>query len=415
MQFRLNKKEILEYFYVFILIAYSTIPLFRNQFILYFCFLICLINVRVVNRFIHLIFIFICLSVIELFHYFYFAPLYDFSVVRAVLIAFFIAFVLAIKLNLSFINVYIKVLHFFSLISLFIYSALLISEPSVKLLEGIFDPLFRINYNIYGIDFKIVNPIFFNFDDNFYAMRNNGPFWEPTIFATLLILSIMLNLIVSNKINNKYNIVSLISLITSFSTTGFISFFFLVVVLLFLFIKLNYFIKLLALFFLIFSGIYAFKNLTFLQSKITKELSNVDYSIHEKGGDSRIASAILDWKEVTEKPQFFLFGKGSDKRTRIAGRDKSVLRNNGLTALLVQKGVFLFVLYLTGIYFTFHQLCVIYNKNKFLPLVFFSTIVILSNSEVLFDLVIFHFLSILGLILHTSKQNKFFKSVKIYA
>lgn len=415
MQFRLNKKEVLNYFFVFLLIAYSTIPLFRNQVVLYFCLLICLLYVRSINKFIHLIFIFISLSVIEFYHYFYFAPLYDFSVVRAVLISFFIAFVFAIKLNLNFIIIYIKVLHFFSIISLFIYLALLFSVPSVKLFESIFDPLFSIKYNIYDNSSKIVNPIFFNFDANFYSFRNNGPFWEPTIFASLLILSIIFNLIVSNKIKNKYNLVSFLAIITTLSTTGFIALFFLIVALFFLFVKLHYFIKLSFLFIMIFTGIYAYENLIFLQSKITKEVSNVDYSISEKGGDSRIASTILDWKEVTARPQFFLFGKGSDKRTRIAGRDKNVLRNNGFTALLVQKGIFLFVLYLAGIYFTLHQLCVIYNKNKFLPLVFFSTIIILSNSEVLFDLVIFHFLSILGLILYTAKRSKFFSPVKIYA
>jgi hypothetical protein len=415
MKFKINRKEVLNYFYGFLLIACSAIPLFRNQGLLYFCLLISLMNVRSVNKFIHLIFIFITLLAIEFYHYFYFAPLYDFSVVRVVLISFFIAFVFAIKMNLNFIIVYIKILHILSIISLFIYLTLLISVPSVKLLESVFEPFFSIRYNIYDNAFKIVNPVFFNFDGNFYSFRNNGPFWEPTIFATFLILSIIFNLIVSNKIFNKYNIISFIALVTTLSTTGFIAFFFLLLLLMFLFIKLNYFIKVVALFILIYSGFYAFKNLDFLQSKITAELTNVEYSIHEKGGDSRVASTILDWKEVTAKPQFFLFGKGSDKRTRIGGRDKNVLRNNGLTALLVQKGIFLFVLYLVGIYFTFHQLCIIYNKNKLLPIVFFFTILILSNSEILFDLLIFHFLAVLGLILYTAKRNSLFKPPIIHA
>lgn len=415
MLFKINRKELLNYFYGFLLIASSAIPLFRNQGVLYFCLLICLMNARSVNKFIHLIFIFVALLAFEFYHYFYFAPLYDFSVVRVVLISFFIAFVFAIKLNLNFIIIFIKTMHLISIISLIVYSVLLISEPTIKFIESIFDPLFTIKYNIYDINSKIVNPIFFNFDANFYTFRNNGPFWEPTIFATLLILSIIFNLIVSNKIFNKYNIISLIALVTTLSTTGFIAFFFLFILLMFLFIKLNYFIKVLALIILIYSGFYAFKNLDFLQNKITAELTNVDYSIHEKGGDSRIASTILDWKEITAKPHYFLFGKGSDKRTRIAGRDKNVLRNNGLTALLVQRGIFLFVLYLVGIYFTFHQLCIVYKKNKLLPIVFFSTILILSNSEILFDLLIFHFLAVLGLILNTVKRNSLFKPPIIHA
>ncbi|MBG6109881.1 hypothetical protein IWX84_000742 [Flavobacterium sp. CG_9.10] len=339
------------------------------------------------------------LLILEVYHFLNFTPNYDLSVVRVIVSSFIIGFGFSVGCKSSLLITYIKIIHFLSIISLIIFGILLISESAIKIIESFFDPIFRVENEQYGNLSSQVNPIFYNFDYNFYLIRNNGPFWEPTIFASLLILSIIFNLILFKKIINKYSIVSFITLITTFSSTGYVSFAVLVLGLILLSNKIILIKKMLLMTVLLTGSFILFNNTTFLKDKIFEEFINREDAIQDKGGDSRIASTILDWREVTEQPEYFLFGKGSDKRVRIGINDKNVLRNNGLTALLVQRGILFTVFYLYGIYNYFYFLCYQYEKNKKMAIAFFISILVLSTSEILFDLVFFHMLAILGFIL----------------
>ncbi|KAF2332508.1 O-antigen ligase family protein [Flavobacterium daemonense] len=405
MKFLFKRKNI-NYLYVFLIIGYSTIPLLRNVFIGYICFFLAVFHVGELIKYRQILFLIFSLFLLEIYHLFYFAPDYDISVVRTVLFSFIIGFGFANQCRFSFLIIYIKIIHFFSIVSLVIFTMLIISESLVKKIESFFDPAFKLQYLVYDSDITQVNPIFYNFDYNFYNVRNNGPFWEPTIFAALLILSIIFNIIIFKDTKNKYLIVSLITLITTFSSTGYIAAVVLMIMIL-LFsdkIKLHSKILLITIFLGIFFTIY--NNTSFLEKKITSEYSDRNETIFDKGGDSRIASMILDWKEITEKPEYFVFGKGTDKRTRIGTRDKNVLRNNGFTALLVQRGIFFLLFYLFGIYYTFYVLCKLNGRNTMMALAFLLSILILSFSEILFDLVVFHVIVFLGFVLRYNLINK---------
>ena len=402
-----NKNRIL-YFYTFLLIASSTIPFFRNSLVFYICLFFSILHFNSFKNYKNAFSLIIFVVILEIYHLVYFSSDYDSSVVRVVIFSFVIGLGFAIQCRTSFLITFIKIIHFFSIVSLVIFTILLISEPTVKSIDSFFAPIFTIENVQYGDILKQVNPIFYNFDYNFYSIRNNGPFWEPTIFATLLILSIIFNIILFKNIKNKYLIVSVITLITTLSTTGFIAFSILMITLLLLSgkFKLPFKFFLTALCVGVFFIFYI--NTTFLEEKITTEYASRQDAIYDKGGDSRIASAILDLNEVTEKPEYFIFGKGSDKRTRIGTRDKEVLRNNGFTALLVQRGVLFLFLYIFGIYYTFYMLCKINGKDTKMAIAFVLAILILSCSEILFDLVIFHMLAFLGIVLkyHSIKSQK---------
>ena len=60
------------------------------------------------------------------------------------------------------------------------------------------------------------------FIDNLLIPQNTGPFWEHGIFCIYLIIAFYLNAIRENKIITKYNIVFIIAIITSFSSTGYV-------------------------------------------------------------------------------------------------------------------------------------------------------------------------------------------------
>src|SRR5690606_4944347 len=87
----------------------------------------------------------------------------------------------------------------------------------------------------------------------------------------------------------------------------------------------------------------SFQTIDFLGEKISKELKETRYQALKKGGDTRMASAYLDLKEIQENALTLFFGRGSHPDTRIQGADKEVLRTNGITDLLSRFGLIFFL------------------------------------------------------------------------
>lgn len=384
----------------------STIPLFRNRlfetFVLVF---LILQESRHSNNRIAL-YLFLSLILIEIYHKIYFDNVYDFSTIRATLTSYLIGYAFVLKGKEGFVIPYIKIIYIYSTISLGIYFTALLSLESISGIEGFFSNNFTLENIIYGEKINSVNPIFFNFNSHIHNLRNNGPFWEPTIFAFHLILSLIFNLIVKKEILNKYNIVSFVCLITTISSTGIFAFFFLVIGIILFSQNNNIILKFSITSVLILVFFWAFQNLEFLGVKVFNEIDNLDYAILEKNGDTRLASAVLDWRESTQKIEYFMLGKGSQKETRIGSGEINALRNNGFTGLIVQRGFLFSLFYLYGIYFTFFQLCTIHKRNTKWSILFLGTLIILSQSEILFDLYFLHSLAFLGFILKAN-QSKF--------
>ena len=279
MKLSINKQKRIVYVLVFLLIAFSTIPIFRNKFMETICLVISLFFLGSLSKYKHVLFLISFLLILEVYHFLNFTPNYDLSVVRVIVSSFIIGFGFSVGCKSSLLITYIKIIHFLSIISLIIFSILLISESVIKIIESFFDPIFRVENEQYGDLSSQVNPIFYNFDYNFYNIRNNGPFWEPTIFATLLILSMIFNLILFKKTINRYSIISFITLITTFSSTGYVSFAVLVLVLTLLSNKIILLNKVLLMTVLLIGSFLLFNNTTFLKEKIFEEFINREDAI----------------------------------------------------------------------------------------------------------------------------------------
>lgn len=75
-------------------------------------------------------------------------------------------------------------------------------------------------YNINGVP---ANNLFFTIiRPNDYLLRNFGLFWEPGAFQTYISLGLIFNLYILKKNTIKFIIVSIITLLTTFSSTGYI-------------------------------------------------------------------------------------------------------------------------------------------------------------------------------------------------
>lgn len=389
-----------EHLLVYAIIAISTIPFFKSTYgnvLLVSCIVLSykyIIQTIKTESIIFLIVIFL----IEIFHILYFKN-YEVWVIRQVITFFFSSFFAIYYLKLKFLYIYIKVMYWITIISFFFFLCLIVSPESIKIISNSIPSIFNNSKDIYGTTYTSSNPIVYNFDYNFYKIRNNGPFWEPTVFGSLLLIGQIFNFLITKKTLNKNGIIFTVGIITTFSTTVFIAYFIFIFSHFFLSknikIAYNFFLLIITLI----GGIYLFVNLQFLETKINQELLDVDNNIEMRGGDSRMASAFLDIKEVSSENIYLLLGKGSSKQSRFGKTGNNILRNCGITELVVQWGVPFSIFYISLIFYSFHQLCIYYRVNKLYSVCFTLIILLLCISEVFFELPVFHCLIIIGLML----------------
>ncbi len=214
--------------------------------------------------------------------------------------------------------------------------------------------------------------------------RNSGFMWEPKGFANFLIISIFFQLVIGSfKVFNKKMLIMLIALITTFSTTGFIALFSLLI-----FYFLNKNLKTSLIFFpifILFSSIIFF-NSDFLYDKIvyelslTKEYENLLYQKKDYKDDvyslGRTGSFIVDINDLKNRP---FFGYGFTRENRTQSDFVKLIRVNGLSDLLAVYGIVGFILY-----FYMHHIFLKKMQNqlnfKFAPIILITLIIIYTAS-----------------------------------
>lgn len=242
-----------------------------------------------------------------------------------------------------------------------------------------------VSHNIFVMHFP---PAFF-----MGLTRNSGPFWEPGAFGGFLLLALMFNTLLHHTIYRKENLIYLAAMISTFSTTTYLALLF--------FITAYYFIKIrnpliswgsLVVFLLI--SFTAFQKIDFLGEKIGTEIKEVKYQALMKGGDTRMASAYLDLKEITENSMYIFFGRGSHPDTRIGLANKEVIRTNGITDLLSRFGIFFFSFTLWALYKSFKHIASAGPDSTQLAVIALTTTVILTFSEIYFIYLFFKMLTL---------------------
>jgi hypothetical protein len=389
---------ILKTWLVFLLIAISTIPIFKQSFGLYlllFSLLLTLKELRINKEAI----LFLLVGVgLELYHYFYFDD-YDGLKSRQLIFIFVSCLILMYYVKLDFLEIYIRILYYFSLIS-FVFFALYYADKSLakSFSLSIPEPFVK-KVMVYGSEVKQPNPVFYNFDTNYIDFgRNNGPFWEPTVFATMLIIAQIFNLLSNKTLFNRKGIVFSVAILTTLSTTGFLAYFLLIAFYFLLSDKIKLFAKLVLSIGVLIVGIYSYTSLPFLGEKLQNEIEKADYEMDKYGGDSRLASAMLDIKETQEKPIYFILGRGSSSNTRVASPESDGLRNCGDTALLAEWGILYAVLFISLLFYSFLELTRFFRISWIFSIVFTLIILICSFSEVYLDLPFFYSLLFFGFI-----------------
>jgi hypothetical protein len=291
----------------------------------------------------------------------------------------------AIKLlNENFIKYFLHVMIFFSIVSLIIFIPIFIDPPLLDAIINITPSFLSYKYQLWGFLVDNKTLIIYNLSKEVGRLRNCGPFWEPGAYGGFLILALTFNTIRQNSLINKINCLFLLVIISTQSTTAYLALFVFVAGYL-LFQNHSKSAKFLVILVSI-GGIIAFQTIPFLGEKIKVENEDTQDAIETKGGDARIASAVLDWNDVKGYP---FTGRGLWPETRVDKKFEYVIRNNGLTNFLAEWGFLFFVFYFFYYYKGLNFYCKLNNANIFMPFLLLGIVLLISFSEDYFDLQFF--------------------------
>ncbi|RYF91931.1 MAG: hypothetical protein EOO00_07810, partial [Chitinophagaceae bacterium] len=213
-------------------------------------------------------------------------------------------------LGTNLLYIYIRMLKVIAIISLCIFIPVFIFPSLAQILIDLSPFHVKGVMHAYGLESTSHNILIMHFPPDFFygLIRNSGPFWEPGAFGGFLLLALMFNTLLHDSLLRKENIIFVAALISTFSTTAYLGL--AVFVSMFLFLKLNNRrLKWGVLAACVLLGALAFVKVGFLGDKIGKEFRELELTAFVRGGDTRMASAYLDLKEL-DTPFYLAFGRG---------------------------------------------------------------------------------------------------------
>ena len=316
--------------------------------------------------------------VILVIHFLYFGYI-NFYLSNYIYLKFLFAYMSIKIVGFAFFKYFLRIIFYGSVISIPLFIIQLIFYDELFSFIGILQN--NIDFFSYRND-EYANLLFYTIDGYAASARNSGFFWEPKGFANVLVLSIIINYLLNKTIFNKYGIVFFIALITTFSTTGYISFLFILILIILNQKKFRTIVLI-----LVIPAAFFVSQLDFMYEKIIYEFSlTEDYKklLNEKRSFKRnaislgrIGSFIVDFQDFQKKP---ILGYGFQREERTQNRWIKLVRVNGFSDLLVTYGIlgliFYFISYKKFInkFFNFYEI-----KGKWIMILIFTTIYFAST------------------------------------
>lgn len=265
-------------------------------------------------------------------------------------------------------------IYFFSIISLIITFLIFINPSLADFIYSNITPVFdkitlfqpnRQHFIIYTMElgWKVEIP------------RNSGPFWEPGGFSVFLFVALTFNLIRDKKFFNKKNIIFLIALLTTQSTTAYLAFF--IFVCIYILISYRSIYSFITMPLLIFLFLNLYTNLNFMEEKVNKMYTDSKKASTEKVY-SRIVSGKINLDNFYSSP---IFGIG--RFFQVA--DEENTGNNGTTLLLAEFGAVGFGYYFLMMFLSYRKYCRRYNFNSYFPLAIIAGLLVLGYSQGIFQ------------------------------
>lgn len=321
---------------VYLLIATSGIPYFVGSYILmplsflYAVYIAYSRGIKFVDKSLIgiLLFILAIVNLKELVHG-YLPSIYENLVV---ILKYAFPFVVVKTLAINFMERYIKTMYFIALSSIIFFLLFNLIPGLESFFLNSVTPFFKMSSKAGFYEYA---PSFI-----FYTIstsgRNAGPFWEPGGYVVFLVIALIFMMIQKERIFSKQGIILLSALITTFSTAGYVSLFFISLAYSFTIREKIYTYMLIPVTLII--AFTAYQELEFLQSKVSSHLSTLQGN-YEGRVANRFTSVLIDLDKIVHNP---LLGspKGSSSEYTIYSH-----RNNGLSSVAVSYGLIYFVLY----------------------------------------------------------------------
>ncbi len=256
--------------------------------------------------------------------------------------------VLAIRIiGRSFFDQFVRFVYVFAVISLFFYFPCVLIKPIAHfLMDHVAKytqcPFHRAFSGQFYED--PYNLIIFNLAQITYN-RNSGFYWEPGTQGGFLCLALFINIFYrKEKLTSRMNVIFIVTIFTTLSTTTYLALFFVVVAYLKNFIIRRPIISLFLLIAVAIVGFLAFTRLDFMSSKIDQQIAK---SGSRNAGESRFSSLLADVRAWEEHP---LIGTGRNAEMRFGKNVNNIdirklHRNNGIGVLLSTYGIFYFFLF----------------------------------------------------------------------
>jgi hypothetical protein len=399
----INKKNFIDYTFMFLLIAVSGIPYFSTT-ILY----IPLFVVYIISFFIRgykfdreFMFFLLFLTIITIAQTLVF-EVFSFQNSLGVYFRIVLAYLVVKLLNKKFIEYYVNIFYYLAIFAVVIYAILVIVPSSISLLKSIV-PIFNI-LNITGSNQETI--IIYNFNA-LKELRNSGPFWEPGAFGGYLIIAIIFTFFKSDIANrNKKLLVFIIALLTTLSTTAFSA---LAVFLFFYYYKSirNVFLKMFVITSILGGMYYAFFNLDFLGHKILSQIQ-IAKNADVYGKDTNTQRFMNILRDIKDFKGHEIVGRGFNPYTRYAYNPEEQIRTVGLTDILVKMGIPFFVYMVLLLY---KSLCVVIEnisdkQGSIYCIGSFLTVFVTLMSEVYFNFPMYWSLLFLFLVYKSHKESK---------
>ncbi len=232
---------------------------------------------------------------------------------------------------------YERIIVLFSAISLPLFLLQIVAFPYLKWFVGL------IENNIPALNYRenwYVNNFIFTLNEN-ALLRNSGMAWEPKGFANMVLIAIVFNLLRTKFVLDKRFYILVITLLTTFSTTGI---FILVFLVPFIFVN-NYRASYRPLLVIVFAfvglGVYSSG---VVSDKITREIDEREkhlvYLDAETNQQSitlgRFGSFVLAFRDLPKNP---LIGIGMQDSERTDGTNTHLVYVSGLADFLSRFGI----------------------------------------------------------------------------
>lgn len=257
-----------------------------------------------------------------------------------------VALYAAVMMGRAFLQVFISVMRFFAITSFIIWTAVVLIPGFHSMLfdfashlpQMISDDWIK-NSSNKGISLYLYYlPV--NTSTAYTSfIRNNGPFYEPGLFASYLNIALAFNVCINKKLLIKSNIPFILTILSTCSSAGYISF--ILIVIFSVFVQKKWIYRIVTIIAIIFLW-QPVMNLEFMADKIT---SNYDNALTSSA--SRFGAIIYHWEKVKESPVIGYAG-GTVPITNFdrfrSGTDK-ILSPNGLSYLFVFWGIPLAILF----------------------------------------------------------------------